>query len=361
MSFQWADIPSGQPGLYGNDGVKMLDGTPWTFANLNTLVNDPDAVNFPLGKSLKHGNSSAGPPSAFQMALPNPHQKVGLACRFWMDNLPPEQRAIFAFNSVLNNVNYCVGVLPNGGVRISRGSPAQTGTDVARIDSPILSANTWAHIELLIDAVTGEIEFRKNGAQVPLLTVTDPSPPGLTTGIIAFSEGYSGQGGSGGIFKSKDIVVYNGAGSQFNSFQGTVGVNDLIPNSDSTLGDWTTSSGANAWDLINESPPNDAGYIQSAVPPSDPAIVGLTDLPVDVTTVRAVVMIARAFNSDSGDGNLQMGVSGNAGVDTDLGANRPATVSPAYYHDASELSPATGVSWTPSEVNNIIFSFDRTV
>lgn len=361
MSLQWPDFPSGQPGLYGTGATattNMLLGTPWIAIDNVTVVADPDTLNFPTGNVLRHGAGSSGPTQCGRMAIDTPHQKVGLAVRFYCSSLPVSERTIYTFNTTGNVVQYSIRLLPAGGLRLCRGN---SQTEVLLADYPVILGSTWNHLEFLFDVVTGEVEVRKNGYVIAALTGTDGSPPGGTIGIVGFPDRSSGQGGAGNIFFSKDIIVYNGAGSQINTFLGTVRVNHSFPDGDVTVGDWTLSTGSSAYALIDETTPSDADYVESGLIPTDPLTVTIEDLDPDITSVRAAVMIMRGFNSDGGDGSVQMSISPNAGVDVDSGVSHPMSATATYFYDISELSPATGVAWTPTEINSLEFTFDRTV
>lgn len=125
----------------------------------------------------------------------------------------------------------------------------------------------------------------------------------------------------------------------------------------------TSETGANlAWGggtLIDG--PTDPSYISADNTPPAPAIMELTDLPDDVIAIKAVLPIARMLKTDGGDCNVEIAVSPDDGVTWDPGADRPITVASTYYWDVSHLSPATGVPWSPSEVDNMRLRADRTV
>jgi len=353
MSLQWADFPSGQIGLYGTDRNFMLNGTPWIALSSAQLVADPDSASFPNGVVLRHDSGPSGPPEAVRMAIPTPHQKIGVAFRFYLASLPTGTRGFLHLLTTGNSGLYGLRVRPNGGIELVKG----ISTILETADFPVLLANSWNHLEILADVVTGEIEVRKNGVEIAALTHTDASPAGGTIGIVSYPSGNPGSGSFNKMY-SKDHVVYNGAGTQFNDFQGNVSVYDQWPDGDQAF-NWATSSGATGFNLIDESPPDDADYIEADDTPPAASEFTLGDLPADVTSVRAMISIVRAFKTDGGDGNLQVGLTPD-GVDYDDGLDHPLTTSPTYHYDASELSPATGVPWTPIEANSARIRVNRT-
>lgn len=92
---------------------------------------------------------------------------------------------------------------------------------------------------------------------------------------------------------------------------------------------------------------------------TDPTEFSMTNLPPDIVSVKGLISFARARKSDGGDGNIQVAINSN-GSD-DLGADHPITPAYAYWYDVSELSPDTGVSYTPLEVDAITLKVDRTL
>jgi hypothetical protein len=123
----------------------------------------------------------------------------------------------------------------------------------------------------------------------------------------------------------------------------------------------TTETGANlAWSAATLTDgPTDSSYIWAEVADTTPAKFTMTDLPEDVIAVKAVLPIGRMIKTDGGDCTIEMAVSPND-VDYDAGEDRDITVANTYWWDVSQLSPDTGVFWTPDEVNDMIFRIDRT-
>jgi len=354
MTLQWADFPSGEQGLYGSDASLMLNGTPWLALPLLGVVpvisNDPDPAIGSNGKVIEHQANSSGSTGANRLALTDPDDIAGVCHNFYATNLPSSVDSFLAFLTTGNALIYAIRIRPNGGLEIAK---SDTDAAVATADFPIIRANSWNLLETLVNTTTGEVEIQRNG--ITVLTYTDPVPPAVNVGIIGFP-----QRAQAISFFSKNIVVYNGQGSSFNDFQGNVLVTDLRPNDDVTLGGWTTSSGTEAWLLLNETPPVDTGYIQADDTPPAPAEVLFTALPDDVTSIRGLISITRSFKTDGGDGNLQSSLSPN-GTDYALGADNPVTTAATYRFDISQVSPDTAAAWSPSEVNTIRQRYDRTV
>lgn len=104
---------------------------------------------------------------------------------------------------------------------------------------------------------------------------------------------------------------------------------------------------------------NDMSFISAPNPPPAAYECSLSNLPVNVTSVRGLMTMVRAMKSDGGDGSLQ--VSLISGASTDDGANRPITATMNYWLDISELDPDTAAPWTPLAVDAVTMKINRTV
>jgi hypothetical protein len=224
---------------------------------------------------------------------------------------------------------------------------------------PALTANGYNPIDVKVvrHATNGTIEVRVNG--IVKLNLGTLALGANDIGMVAIGTATIATGSPDPGNRFKDFVLWDGTGSVGNDFQGSVAVRDLYPDADIAL-NWTPSSGSTGWNLIDETTPNDAGYIEAGDPPPDPAKFSLTNLPDDVTSVRALLPIVRAVKTDGGDCNLQVGLTPDD-TNWDDGADRPMTTAFTYWWDVSALSPATAAAWTPVEVNAAYVRVDRTL
>lgn len=103
---------------------------------------------------------------------------------------------------------------------------------------------------------------------------------------------------------------------------------------------------------------NDMSFLSAPNPPPLPYVGELTNLPPDVTSVRALITRVRAQKSDGGDGSLQTSLI--SGVDTANGTDRPITTALTYWSDIFELDPATGAPWTPVAADAAQLQINRT-
>ncbi len=369
MSIITMDFPSGSIGVYNSDSTKMLDGLYTADgAAFVSLVNDPDPSIGSAGRVvLLRASQSTGGCQAFRRVLPSSLYTLGFGCRIWMPSLPSNPNLTMLLLDLRNGSNASICHLrleTDGRISAYRGGNGSAwtggGTLLGTSSSPCFTSNAWQHVEvkMFADAAAGTIEVRVNG--VTYLSLTGQNTLGATGPCTQYASG--GKGGAVGsdfIFYMKDMVVWDTTGSANNNFLGSVSVKELIPNSDVAL-NWSLTGSATGYGAVNEAPADDdTKYIYAVTPAPSADVMGLTDLPTDVTSVRALMIINRSKNTDGGDGKLQMGLV--SGASTMLGADRQITTAYTYYTDISEVDPATGAAWLPGAVNLVNLRYNRTL
>ena len=340
----------------------LLDGTPWI--SLGDAVNTDRIVTNPDGTDRVFrvlGGSISGATNTARLALPSPSAVVGVGFRIYLTRLPEnllERPAVYFMNGSNQRIARLT-IEPNGAMKLSRyASNYSTETQVAATSVPVIAASSWFHFELRINNSTGGMEVRREGTTIADLTVAGSGALNeATTSIIGFASVHPGSGSAPFNMYIKDLVVWDNQGSQNNSFIGPVSVTLLSVVSDVSSG-WT-STGANAFSVLDETTPNDADYVSADDSPPAPVIMELSDLSGDIVAVRALQTMVRAKKSDGGDANLQ--VSLISGVAEDNGGNNPITTGYKYWMDISELDPATATAWSPISVNAARIKLDRTV
>lgn len=353
MAAQWCDDFTS----YGANPAFMLDGL-YAETQSAALVDDPDPLVTQQVLRLQGGAVTDG---LLRRVLTAAQTVVGIACRVWISFLPQnlaQAVVVGRFNDLANSRQIDIVVTPTGAISAYRGD-YNTGT-LLGTSAPALTANAWAHVEskVLFSDTVGTVEVRVNGVTVLNLANQDTvATANVSCSIVALANGRDAtSAGPDAYFK--DFFVWDNTGTRNNNFAGSVSVVSLTPNSDVAL-TWALSGGATGFSLINESPPVDASFISAGSPP--PAIdkMGMTNLPADVTSVRALMTLVRARKTDGGDGNLQVGLISGASVD--LGADRPITTAFTYYSDFSEEDPATVAPWLPTAVDAANIQFNRTL
>lgn len=285
---------------------------------------------------------------------------VGIAARYWNSTLPGNNNIASCYiqwRNLANDVIAQMGILSTGALRFTLFAAADGAAVNFDTPVPVISAEGWYHIEAKLEhtgAGTFDFEVRVEG--VPVITDSATLIRNFDTAQVA---AYHNQIGGPQEYFVKDLVIWNGAGGQNNDFLGSVLVTNLTPASDISL-NWGLTGGATGFGILDNIPPDDAKFIYARydVPPAGPYVGSLTDLPVDTTTVKAVITYVRAAKTDGGDGSLQVGIISDG--DTGLGSDRPITVAQTYWRDVFELDPATGAPWLPAAVNAANIQIDRT-
>ena len=327
--------------IYGGEADRLTDGV-YIEKSLNGpvsdfFITDPDPLA--TGSVLRLYSNNQSAPGLLRYALASTQATVGMALRIWMVAIPngPAARPCVAY--IADNTNTLlayVAVTPIGGLAVYNSAH----TELANTNGPVLTANAWFHVEtnVFFNGASSTVECRVEGA--PVLTATGlslGSTPGAQVSLQVLHR--NALAGDNGRAYYKDVVVWNGAGTQNNNFLGSVVVYSILPNADTTLGGWT-STGANGFSVLDNAPPLDGtSYLSVGTPPQTASVFTLGDLPSDVTTVRAVMSQVRARKIDGGDGSLQVGMK--SGAATGLGANRPITAAFTYWRDVFEIDPNT--------------------
>lgn len=345
MSILFADDFMG----YGTNSALLLNGLWGTMSASVVASPDPnDPVNTKALQFIGFGNEARRPFAVGAVTT------AGVAMRLWLPALPGFTTACIRFLDNVNALQSNMYITPTGAVGICNGSYGHGGIVLGETAVPVIAANSFNHIEFKVYVTGGTGEVRINGATV--LTVT---------GAMGFA--YQVSLGTGNDYNGtpsrtdyiKDLVVWCGNGTRNIDFLGTVSVLGMVTNSDVAL-NWTPSTGTTGFNLLANTPPLDGTqYLTAAYPAPAASVFGLTDLPLNVTSVRAMISQTRARKVDGGDGSLQSSlVSATVPVN---GASRPITTAFTYYEDVFETDPNTTAAWTPAAANAAQLKINRTV
>lgn len=363
MALIWADDYSS----YGTDVGSMLDGLYAETTGIS-LEDDPDPLA--SGKVIKYAakidTTGTYLGSVLRRVIPTPTATVGFCQRYWLPILPNDPSHyvnLMSFCDISNTAHVSLQVETTGAISVYRGDKGNGAGSVENLGTtaPVLTANAWHHVEakVFISDTVGTVEVRVNGVTVIELTGVDTkNSSNSTIDQLRPNNCYHFTASAAPTLWTKDFVIWDDTGSVNNDFFGSVSVVRLSVDADDSF-NWTASTGTTGYDLIDEVGPDDADYVEADSTPPAASTFTLSNLPPDVTSVRGLVSLVRAKKTDGGDGNLQVSLQSNA-VD-DLGSDRPITTADTYWWDVSELSPDTGVAWTPAEVDAAKIKIDRTL
>jgi len=374
MAIQWGDNFS----IYGGNKAFMLNGlyaelTSGTNPAFTTdLVEDPDPN---IGTDvLRFGKESSI--VQFQnycrRVFSGSLNEAGVAFRLWLEGLPNDARQfmiVAQFRDATNAGLISVVVGPTGNLLVYQGAPVSVtnmfaGTILGQTSGPVVTANAWQQVQVraVFDGTVGEVEIQVEGVRVLNLTNVNTQPGATGDAASWQAHNFLASTPAGPpnpyFFYLKDLATWDSFGSYNNGFLGAIVAYPLLPDGDVSL-NWTPSTGSNGYSILDNRPPVDAQYISANTTPPAPYLGTLSNLPVDVTSVRAVITTVRAAKVDGGDGNLQ--VSLVSGADTADGANRPITGAMTFWQDTFEEDPATSAPWTPGAVDAVQVKINRTV
>lgn len=292
--------------------------------------------------------------------IPTAGLTIGMAQRIYLSSLPSSttcRPTVCQFRDTSSNALVSITVDPSGYLQARSGlaSGALLGTS----SSPAMVAGSWQHVEckVFMDAAAATIEVRVEGVTVLNLTGLALSATNIQNTVWGTYTALSAPADDSFMYV-KDFVVWDASGSINNDFLGSCSVVTMTPNADSSF-NWTASSGSTGYNLIDEAPPNDdTDYIEADATPPSASLFGMTDLPADVTSVKALMTLARARKTDGGDGNLQVGLKSSSSTAT--GSDRPISTAYTYYTDVFETDPATTAAWLPAAANAALLQTDRT-
>ena len=335
--------------IYGTSTSFMDDGVYAQANGVLALETDPDGLSG--GRVLRSGSSAANR-GTLRYVLSAPTQTMGAALRVWCSPLPEADNIRPVLASWRNGSNTEVASLT---ITTTGAIEFDDGTNTITTTGPVVTANAWWHIEYKYDrSGIGSIEVRVEGIEV-----MNDADLGYSSASdiaqVALQGGGSNFSSTGVYFK--DYVIWDTTGSYNNDFLGSVLVTNLTPTADVAL-NWSPSSGSTGYEILDNIPPVDSTYLQAGDPAPSPYVCELSDLPVDVTSVKALMTFVRAAKSDGGDGSLQVSVISNG--DTANGADRPITVAQTYWRDVFDTDPDTAAPWTPSAVDAAQLQLNRT-
>jgi hypothetical protein len=274
----------------------------------------------------------------------------------WLTALPDNAVAAPCDWRTVGNSGLCsLKIQLNGSIKVYSGGGDQPSTQIGDTIVPVISPRTWNHVEAWYDSSDGTGELWINGIKKLEFT-------GGTTGTTAIlNHSQSGVNGAQSTMTMyfKDYGIWDSTGTENNTVAGTVIVSRRKPNADVTLGGWLPSTGSTGYNLLAKDAVDDATYLSADDTPPAAMQYTFTDIDSDVTSIRAIMSVARMRKTDGGDGNVQMSLISDS--TPDAGADRPITSAFAWWYDISEISPDTTDPWTPTEFNDVVGEVDRTV
>jgi hypothetical protein len=313
-----------------------------------------------------------------RFVLPTSKDKIGVAARWYFPSLPSDNTSNVIFDFLTSDPHRsqirCIAD-SNGALRFYRGgqtsfSTISPGTLVTQTD-PILTSGAWNHteVQLYVHATAGWVRVAVNGVHRyqatnlntlfnsdNIVSIGQHNP--FTAAFNHYMDDYYIYDFTGNPAVDTDFCpTVDGSGVGTN-YMGDLQVWPLFPNGDTASAAWAKSSGTVGYSLINETPPDDTGYIDSTTA-GDLSEFDLDDLPVNITYIRGLGIHARLSKSDAGAAMVKLGMKSVAA--TSDAAERPVTVAPAYWRDIINVDPNSTARWTRASLNAAKLRLTRSI
>jgi hypothetical protein len=352
---------------YGGDESAMTDGV-WAEIGVNWSLSN---ANPRTGAwHLRMANSSAGPA---RITLGAAKAVAGMATAVFLSALPssefnvgvggvPPGLMIHQYRSASNQIQLSIAIGTDGSLVVWRygfydGGGSGIGELMFRSDQCI-RANSYQHIEskIGVDPVDGFVEVRVDGVtRVNLTGVnTDPYATGEVSQVAVWNPGV---GAPGCVTDVCDIICWDDQGTQNNDFVGDQKVWMVPVAGDTAVADWTPSTGATSWNLLDETPPNDADGI-SLTATTGKTVLTTAGSPAGMVSCIGAVSWLRGSKDDAGVCDLAPGVRQGATYGASVG--QPITTSKQYYTTVYELDPVSGLPPSPSDIDTLELVVERT-
>ena len=312
-------------------GATLSEGATFTATNSGAVTYDTGTVHLPGKRSYKFasgataGTAFVAPTSGLSTA-----STKHVYSRAWVNF--PTKAAACAFMSFHNGSSNVIFARfeTNGTITLwnATGTPAQIGSGTATDMS-----NAWHRVELhaMVNSAggsTGAADLWVDGTLIATTTTANFGTALINNARFGWCASTVLPGNNVNIFID-DIAVNDDSGSAQNGQVGNGYVLDLLPASDSAIGNWVegTSATTSLWDAVNNQPP-----------------VGVAPTPANGTLDQ--IQNANSSTSDPGaayDANMQSYTTGGVRTnDTISLAQVVATV--GVSSAASQNATLTGVS-----------------
>jgi hypothetical protein len=259
------------------------------------------------------------------------------------------------FDSVNNTCQVTISFEPNGVIKAYQGN-GRGGLLYAASYAGVYQQDEWFHVEIkgTIDAVSGYVEVRIN--TVPVLSISGiDTKVSAVTGFdsIVIGDNASHWNGATLAVAYDDLFVNDTSGSSNNSWSGNLRIFGAFMIANGATDNFTIGGSSPAptnWQSVLNQALDDTKYVYSST-------VGNIDLyepnPVVTGPLVRALQVRMALRQDDATqrvarAQLRIGTTVYSGV-VDQYTNQTYTL----YKERWNLSPATGVTFTGSEVNGL--------
>lgn len=237
-------------------------------------------------------------------------------------------------------------------VEVREGS--MTGT-VRATSSSALSTSGYSYLEVkvVIHATTGSVTIYIDGAEVASETNVDTEGASGGVGRIRLGNEVSGMTC---VVRYDDFVVIDTAGDAPTDRVGDVSVNKRLPNADTSLIEWTPSTGVDNYATVDDPTSNEGDYNETSTDDAtdlfEGAATGLSS-----GDILAVQIVTVARQPTPGARTLKHVIKSQGNLDET--ASGISLSSSAYQSQATIFStdPATSAPWEIAAVDTLEFGY----
>lgn len=269
---------------------------------------------------------------------------IGAAIRW--NNLHRDTNTIFRLDDSTLNISFSLQYYDWYGLRVNGQSVLETVYDVFQ------RWNQWYYLELKVvcdNSPNGSYEVKIDGTTVMSGSGVDTSARANGSDRVVFRGACSGSGD----MCMDDIYICDGSGSVNNDFLGPIVVRNISPDADGDDEQWTLSSGADSYALVNETSPadDDSDYIEDTTT-GNRTLFTMGNVPSGMTGIVGVQQWTDCRITDATTYTLKQTIKQNSTLYPNTGQS--ITSQSFYqYRDILETDPDTGVAWTESGLNAV--------
>lgn len=238
-----------------------------------------------------------------------------------------------------------LGADADGAMRVYLG-----GGELSRTVPGIINTERWHWVEFKVvcDNTTGSYELKVDGNTVLSASGID------TQSNLAYYDQVLLTGADLSATETPrydDFFVMDSTGSDHNDFVGQLRITAIVPDGDTATVNWTTSSGSNHWELVDDlDPDDDTTYVEDTV--STNKDIWTYEALADLDSIDALCLVTDVRVTDANTYGLTTIVKSGG---TEYTANM-GTISSTSYAMPERLmtvDPDTSSPWTQSGINSV--------
>lgn len=335
---------------YGNGATGAANMLKGAYAEISSM--QPSTVNPRTGTYCLR-NTDDNNAEYIRLALESARHTLFLGAAHIVAELPSvaATHSLFQVRNSSNTPLATAVLMTTGGIEVREGSVG--GTIIAQGD-PIVIADGWQFIEAMFDRAAQTVEVRVNG-------VVAVSATGVDMGTDPFAQvvlGPTSVLSADRDYAWDDFRILDSLDGVNDDFLGDRRVFARFPVADGVPQQWTPSSGAQAWPMIDDAAPDDDGtYIESDTQ-GQVARVTFEPLPDGVLAVSSVGFHTFAIKTDAGTADFANNIESD-GAPALGDVHALDTVYGYVPQQGFDLNPDGNIPWTAATVDAIVSELEN--